>query len=56
MSQNLASFLYLIASVCFIMSLRGLSSPATSQGGLRFGIVGMVIAIGTDVGAAQRRG
>ena len=49
MSQNLAAFLYLIASVCFIMSLRGLSSPATSQGGLRFGVVGMVIAIGTTL-------
>ncbi|MBI2254511.1 MAG: NAD(P)(+) transhydrogenase (Re/Si-specific) subunit beta [Proteobacteria bacterium] len=49
MSQNLASFLYLIASVCFIMSLRGLSSPASSQGGLRYGIVGMVIAIGTTL-------
>jgi NAD(P) transhydrogenase subunit beta len=48
-SQNLAAFLYLIASVCFIMSLRGLSSPATSQGGLRYGIVGMVIAIGTTL-------
>jgi NAD(P) transhydrogenase subunit beta len=48
-SQNFASFLYLIASVCFIMSLRGLSSPATSQGGLRFGVVGMVIAIGTTL-------
>src|SRR5688572_27891266 len=31
------------------MSLRGLSSPATSQGGLRYGIVGMVIAIGTTL-------
>lgn len=49
MSQNFAAFLYLIASVCFIMSLRGLSSPATSQGGLRYGIVGMVIAIGTTL-------
>ncbi len=49
MSQNLAAFLYLIASVCFIMSLRGLSSPATSQGGLRYGVAGMVIAIGTTL-------
>ncbi|WP_395023327.1 NAD(P)(+) transhydrogenase (Re/Si-specific) subunit beta [Dongia sp.] len=49
MSQNLAAFLYLIASVCFIMSLRGLSSPETSRGGLRFGIVGMIIAIVTTL-------
>ena len=49
MSQNLAAFLYLIASVCFIMSLRGLSSPETSRGGLRFGIGGMIIAIVTTL-------
>jgi NAD(P) transhydrogenase subunit beta len=48
-SQNLAAFLYLIASICFIMSLRGLSSPETSRGGLRFGIAGMVIAIITTL-------
>jgi len=48
-SQNLAAFLYLIASVCFIMSLRGLSSPETSRGGLRFGIGGMIIAIVTTL-------
>jgi NAD(P) transhydrogenase subunit beta len=48
-SQNLAAFLYLIASICFIMSLRGLSSPETSRGGLRFGIGGMVIAIVTTL-------
>ena len=49
MSQNLAAFLYLIASICFIMSLRGLSSPETSRGGLRFGIGGMIIAIVTTL-------
>jgi NAD(P) transhydrogenase subunit beta len=48
-SPNLAAFLYLIASVCFIMSLRGLSSPETSRGGLRYGIVGMIIAIVTTL-------
>jgi NAD(P) transhydrogenase subunit beta len=48
-SQNLAAFLYLIASICFIMSLRGLSSPETSRGGLRFGIGGMIIAIVTTL-------
>jgi NAD(P) transhydrogenase subunit beta len=48
-SQNLAAFLYLIASVCFIMSLRGLSSPETSRGGLRYGIAGMIIAIVTTL-------
>jgi NAD(P) transhydrogenase subunit beta len=48
-SQNLATFLYLVAAICFIMSLRGLSSPVTSQGGLRYGIGGMIIAIVTTL-------
>jgi NAD/NADP transhydrogenase beta subunit len=41
MSSNLAAIGYLIAAICFIVSLRGLSSPATSQRGLRAGILGM---------------
>ncbi len=45
MTEELASYGYLIAAVCFIMALRGLSSPDTSRGGNRYGIVGMVIAI-----------
>jgi NAD(P) transhydrogenase subunit beta len=49
MNETLTAFLYLIASVCFIMSLRGLSSPETSRGGLLYGVVGMVIAIVTTV-------
>jgi len=48
-SQELATFLYLIAAICFIMSLRGLSSPVTSQGGLRYGIGGMIVAIVTTL-------
>jgi NAD(P) transhydrogenase subunit beta len=42
---NLVGFGYLIAAVCFILALRGLSSPATSQQGNRIGIVGMAIAV-----------
>ena len=49
MNETLTAFLYLIASVCFIMSLRGLSSPETSRGGLMYGVIGMVIAILTTV-------
>ncbi|HWL69849.1 MAG TPA: NAD(P)(+) transhydrogenase (Re/Si-specific) subunit beta, partial [Geminicoccus sp.] len=45
MSPNLAAIGYLIAAVCFIVSLRGLSSPATSQRGLQAGILGMGLAI-----------
>jgi len=49
MNETLTAFLYLIASICFIMSLRGLSSPESSRGGLMFGVGGMVIAIVTTV-------
>ncbi len=42
---NLVAFGYLIAAVCFILALRGLSSPATSQQGNRIGIAGMAIAV-----------
>jgi NAD(P) transhydrogenase subunit beta len=48
-SQDLSALLYLIASVCFIMALRGLSSPVTARGGNIYGIAGMVIAIGTTL-------
>jgi NAD(P) transhydrogenase subunit beta len=40
---------YLIAGVCFIIALRGLSSPTTSQRGNRAGMLGMVIAVGTTL-------
>jgi NAD(P) transhydrogenase subunit beta len=49
MNETLTAFAYLIASVCFIMSLRGLSSPETSRGGLLWGVGGMVLAILTTV-------
>src|SRR6185312_3896983 len=49
MSASLSAFLYLIASVCFILALRGLSSPVTSRAGNMYGIAGMVIAIGTTL-------
>ena len=45
MSENLSAFLYLVASICFIMALRGLSSPDTARGGNFYGIAGMAIAI-----------
>ena len=49
MSENLAALLYLAAAVCFIMALRGLSSPVTARHGNLYGIVGMVIAILTTL-------
>ena len=45
MSMNLVTLLYLIASVCFIQSLKGLSHPTTSIRGNLFGMVGMTIAV-----------
>jgi NAD(P) transhydrogenase subunit beta len=49
MDANLSALLYLVASVCFIMALRGLSSPETARGGNLYGIVGMIIAIVTTI-------
>jgi NAD(P) transhydrogenase subunit beta len=49
MSTTLAALLYLAASVCFIMALRGLSSPETARGGNLYGIAGMAIAIATTL-------
>ncbi len=49
MSPDLAAFLYLVASVCFILALKGLSSPVTSRAGNLYGIAGMVIAVVTTL-------
>ncbi|MCZ8076986.1 MAG: NAD(P)(+) transhydrogenase (Re/Si-specific) subunit beta [Paucibacter sp.] len=49
MSLNLVTLLYLIASVCFIQALKGLSHPTTSIRGNLFGMVGMAIAALTTV-------
>jgi NAD(P) transhydrogenase subunit beta len=48
-SMNLVTLLYLIASVCFIQALKGLSSPATARQGNAFGMTGMAIAFVTTV-------
>ena len=45
MSANLVALWYLVASVCFILALKGLSSPTTARRGNYFGIAGMAIAI-----------
>ncbi len=50
MSMNLVVLLYLVASVCFIQALKGLSHPTTSIRGNLFGMVGMAIAVLTTVG------
>ena len=43
------AFAYLVAGVCFILALRGLSHPATSRRGNRLGMVGMGIAVVTTL-------
>ena len=40
---------YLISGVLFILALRGLSSPATSRAGNRYGMIGMAIAVVTTL-------
>ncbi len=51
MNANLAALLYLVAGSLFIMSLRGLSSPASSRQGNFFGMIGMAIAVATTLAA-----
>ena len=45
MSMNLVTLLYLLASICFIQALKGLSHPTTSIRGNVFGMTGMAIAV-----------
>jgi NAD(P) transhydrogenase subunit beta len=51
--ESYSALLYLVASICFIMALRGLSSPDTARGGNLYGIAGMVIAIVTTLATPQ---
>ncbi|WHU01367.1 NAD(P)(+) transhydrogenase (Re/Si-specific) subunit beta [Sphingomonas sp. NIBR02145] len=43
------AFAYLVAGICFILALRGLSSPASSRRGNRLGMLGMGIAVITTL-------
>ena len=49
MSEPVVALAYLVAGVCFILALRGLSSPVTSQRGNRYGMIGMAIAVVTTL-------
>ncbi|MDQ6432475.1 NAD(P)(+) transhydrogenase (Re/Si-specific) subunit beta [Mesorhizobium sp. LHD-90] len=49
MNENVASFLYLVSGILFILALRGLSHPTTSRQGNLYGMVGMTIAILTTL-------
>jgi NAD(P) transhydrogenase subunit beta len=56
MSMNLVTILYLIASICFIQALKGLSHPTTSRRGNLFGMLGMTLAVLTTVGLIYKLG
>ena len=45
MSANQVALWYLVASVSFILALKGLSHPTTARRGNLFGIIGMAIAV-----------
>jgi NAD(P) transhydrogenase subunit beta len=47
--ETWSALAYLVAAICFIMALRGLSSPVSARSGLTFAVVGMVIAMGTTL-------
>ncbi|MES2296860.1 MAG: NAD(P)(+) transhydrogenase (Re/Si-specific) subunit beta [Pseudomonadota bacterium] len=49
LSYNLVALLYLVASVCFIQALKGLSSPSSARAGNAFGMSGMAIAAVTTL-------
>src|SRR3546814_7096820 len=44
-----AAVAYLVAGICFILALRGLSSPSSSRRGNRFGMFGMALAMLTTI-------
>jgi NAD(P) transhydrogenase subunit beta len=49
MSDDLKGFFYLISAVCFILALRGLSSPESARKGNILGVTGMLIAAGVTL-------
>ncbi|MBZ9657339.1 NAD(P)(+) transhydrogenase (Re/Si-specific) subunit beta [Phyllobacterium lublinensis] len=53
MSVNIATFLYLVSGVLFILALRGLSHPTTSRQGNYYGMTGMAISILTTLALAE---
>jgi len=55
-NANLAAVLYLVAGILFILALRGLSSPASSRQGNRFGMIGMAIAVLTTLALSPPAG
>ncbi len=56
MNANLAAIAYIVSGVLFILALRGLSSPTTSQAGNRNGMIGMAIAVATTLATLWGQG
>ena len=51
MTGNLSALAYLVAAICFIMALRGLSHPESARRGNLYGMAGMAIAVLTTLAA-----
>ena len=49
MTADLAALAYLVAAVCFILALKGLSAPGSSRRGNLIGMIGMVIAVAVTI-------
>ena len=49
MPANLSALAYLVASILFILALRGLSSPETARKGNLLGVLGMTLAMITTI-------
>jgi NAD(P) transhydrogenase subunit beta len=54
MSASLVALWYLVASVCFILALKGLSHPETARRGNYFGMAGMTIAVLTTLAVVAK--
>ena len=52
-TADIAALLYLVSGALFILALKGLSSPSTSQAGNRNGMLGMALAIATTLWVAK---
>jgi NAD(P) transhydrogenase subunit beta len=56
LNANLAALAYLASGVLFILTLRGLSNPETSQRGNLLGMIGMGLAIATTLATLAAQG
>ena len=54
LSANQVALSYLVASVLFILALKGLSNPLSARRGNRFGIAGMTLAVLTTFTITRR--